>query len=220
MMSNPSDSAAGSFRFTKTRRSICAPTLVFPYTKGMLFQNAVFQRDGQSELRGGVPKPPLSTQQILHPEKYFCRREADRPGSARPAPAARLQGPGGRVAGRTGTPDPAGTVSRARRRPTRSRRTGAARTSNCSENKKAGARGAAVCRRMGQMPRVARHTSPPIARSCQEMEEDDGDHGNRRRRDGLGDDGRFELRRKGAIVTSVEGLPGEAEAPAAQAAIH
>jgi hypothetical protein len=46
-------------------------TLVFPYTKGMLFQHAVFERDGQHGFAEVFQKPPSSTQQILHPEKYF-----------------------------------------------------------------------------------------------------------------------------------------------------
>ncbi|HEY1494879.1 MAG TPA: hypothetical protein VGF49_10055 [Candidatus Solibacter sp.] len=46
-------------------------TLVFPYTKGMLFQHAAFDRDGQRGFSEVFLKPPVSTQQILHPEKYF-----------------------------------------------------------------------------------------------------------------------------------------------------
>ena len=38
----------------------------------MLFQNAVFQRDGQDGFAEVFRKPPVSTQQILHPEKYFA----------------------------------------------------------------------------------------------------------------------------------------------------
>ena len=37
----------------------------------MLFQNAVFQRDGQDGFAEVFRHPPVSTQQILHPEKYF-----------------------------------------------------------------------------------------------------------------------------------------------------
>src|SRR5262249_49920306 len=46
-------------------------TLVFPYTKGMLFQNAIYQRDGQAGFAEVFRRAPVSTQQILHPEKYF-----------------------------------------------------------------------------------------------------------------------------------------------------
>lgn len=46
-------------------------TLIFPYTKGMLFQQAVFQKSGQAGFSEIFRRPPVSTQQILHPEKYF-----------------------------------------------------------------------------------------------------------------------------------------------------
>jgi hypothetical protein len=46
-------------------------TLVFPYTKGMLFQNAVFQRDGKQSFGEVFEHPPVSTQQIMQPATYF-----------------------------------------------------------------------------------------------------------------------------------------------------
>jgi hypothetical protein len=46
-------------------------TLIFPYTKGMLFQQAVIEHDGNEGFAEVFRRPPVSTQQILHPEKYF-----------------------------------------------------------------------------------------------------------------------------------------------------
>ncbi len=46
-------------------------TLVFPYTQGMLFQNAVCEKLDQEAFAQVFRRPPVSTQQILHPEKYF-----------------------------------------------------------------------------------------------------------------------------------------------------
>lgn len=46
-------------------------TLVFPYTKGMLFQNALVEKLGKQAFREVFRNAPVSTQQILHPEKYF-----------------------------------------------------------------------------------------------------------------------------------------------------
>lgn len=46
-------------------------TLVFPYTKGMNFQQAVLERDPREGFGEVFLHPPVSTQQILHPEKYF-----------------------------------------------------------------------------------------------------------------------------------------------------
>ena len=46
-------------------------TLLFPYTHGMLFQNEVIDKEGDAGFAEVFHHPPLSTQQIIHPEKYF-----------------------------------------------------------------------------------------------------------------------------------------------------
>lgn len=46
-------------------------TLVFPYTKGMLFQNAIVEKIGKAGFAEVFRHAPISTQQILHPDKYF-----------------------------------------------------------------------------------------------------------------------------------------------------
>ena len=48
-------------------------SLVFPYTYGLLFQNAIFKKDGKASFSEVFKKPPASTQQILHPDKYIDR---------------------------------------------------------------------------------------------------------------------------------------------------
>ncbi|MBZ5594056.1 MAG: hypothetical protein LAP39_17590 [Acidobacteriia bacterium] len=54
-------------------------TLVFPYTQGMLFQNAVVQKLDEAAFAEVFRRPPVSTQQILHPEKYFAHLAPTRP---------------------------------------------------------------------------------------------------------------------------------------------
>jgi len=54
-------------------------TLVFPYTQGMLFQNAVVEKDGETAFAEVFRHPPVSTQQILHPEKYFAHAMPTKP---------------------------------------------------------------------------------------------------------------------------------------------
>src|ERR1035441_6961178 len=71
MMSGAADGAAGQYPVFDKSPLYLRQSLVFPYTKGMLFQHAVFERDGQNGFGEVFPKPPASTQQILHPEKYF-----------------------------------------------------------------------------------------------------------------------------------------------------
>jgi len=45
-------------------------SLLFPYTEGMRFQDAVFRKDGAAAFDKVFRDPPHSTQQILHPEAY------------------------------------------------------------------------------------------------------------------------------------------------------
>lgn len=46
-------------------------SLLFPYASGMLFQNAVLKKMGKPGFAEVFKRAPVSTQQILHPEKYF-----------------------------------------------------------------------------------------------------------------------------------------------------
>ena len=47
-------------------------SLIFPYTSGMLFQNAIFRKMGRESFPEVFAHPPASTQQILHPERYLA----------------------------------------------------------------------------------------------------------------------------------------------------
>jgi hypothetical protein len=46
-------------------------SLVFPYTAGMKFQDAVYRKLGRESFSEVFLHPPLSTQQIMHPDRYF-----------------------------------------------------------------------------------------------------------------------------------------------------
>lgn len=50
-------------------------TLLFPYKEGVLFQQAVVERLGKDAFAEVLRRPPSSTQQIIHPEKYLDRIE-------------------------------------------------------------------------------------------------------------------------------------------------
>jgi hypothetical protein len=47
-------------------------TMLFPYEEGEVFQQAVVVRDGQSAFGMLFTKPPVSTSQVLHPDRYFA----------------------------------------------------------------------------------------------------------------------------------------------------
>ncbi len=50
-------------------------SLVFPYNRGILFIDAAFRKLGKTSFDEVFEHPPLSTQQILHPEAYFANRK-------------------------------------------------------------------------------------------------------------------------------------------------
>ena len=79
MMSNLSDSGGGQYPVYDNAPLYLRLSLVFPYTKGMLFQNSVVQRDGQYGFAEVFRRPPLSTQQIIHPDKYFSNVKPTEP---------------------------------------------------------------------------------------------------------------------------------------------
>lgn len=47
-------------------------TMLFPYEEGESFQQAVVVHDGQSAFARLFQKPPVSTAQVIHPERYFA----------------------------------------------------------------------------------------------------------------------------------------------------
>lgn len=59
-------------------------SLMFPYTKGVLFQHAVYQKLGRRAFAEVFRRPPTSTQQILHPELYFEGTRAREPAPPEP----------------------------------------------------------------------------------------------------------------------------------------
>lgn len=48
-------------------------SLLFPYDQGAEFAVAVYQRGGTKDLDAAYRNPPTSTEQIMHPQKYFTR---------------------------------------------------------------------------------------------------------------------------------------------------
>jgi len=205
-MSGAADGAAGQYPVFDKSPLYLRQTLVFPYTKGMLFQQAVFERDGQNGFAEVFRKPPVSTQQILHPEKYFSGVKPTQP----ELPLPHLpKGYKRLVDGSLGELEHAIMLEQY---------SGKQRAADLAphwrgcayaleENKKAGrivllyavewdsedaarqyfaAYRAQLAKKWNRMT-VATETADAVT--------------------GTGDDGRFELRRLGATVTSMEGLP-------------
>jgi hypothetical protein len=205
-MSGAADGAAGQFPVFDKSPLYLRQTLIFPYTKGMLFQHAVFERDGQSGFGEVFRKPPASTQQILHPQKYFSGVKPTRPDLPQPhLPKGYKSLVGGSL----------GELEHAIMLEQYSGKERAAElaphwrgcTFDLEESKKAGrivllyavewdsedaarqyfaAYREQLAKKWKQMT-VAAQSADAVS--------------------GTGDDGRFELRRTGAVVSSMEGLP-------------
>jgi len=208
MMSGMSESGGGQYPVYDNSPLYLRLTLVFPYTKGMLFQNAVFQRDGQSSFAEVFRKPPVSTQQILHPEKYFTGVKPTQPDLPSPHLA---HGYKGLVGGSLGELEHGILLEQylGKSRAAEIAPHWRGSTFELRENKKA--------RRVVLLYAVEWDDEDAARRyfaayrellgkkwKSLEVTSEGSDS-----LSGAGDDGRFELRRKGAVVTSVEGLePG------------
>ena len=64
--------------------------LLLPYLLGRDFARAVWERGGWDALRQAWSRPPVSTEQVLHPEKYFAGETPRAPDLPYTPPAGRL----------------------------------------------------------------------------------------------------------------------------------
>jgi hypothetical protein len=206
MMSTMSDSSAsGQFPVFENAPLYLRQTLVFPYTKGMLFQNALLGRDGNNGFTEVFRNPPVSSQQILHPEKYFAGVKPTEP----KLPDPKLpHGYKGLVGGSLGELEHGILLEQyaGKQRATDLAPHWKGSTFALMENKKAG-RVVLLYAVEWDSEDIARQYFTAYREALQKKwkgmavnsETDTAVTG-------TGDDGRFELRLAGAIVTSVEGL--------------
>jgi hypothetical protein len=207
MMSKLSDSSGGQYPVFENEPLYLRETLVFPYTKGMLFQNAVFQRDGQRSFGEVFDHPPVSTQQIMQPDTYFKGTKPTDP----KVPDPKLPHGYKSLVG--------GTLGELEHRILLAQYLDAAAADEIAphwrgcnfelvENKKAG-RVALLYAVEWDSEDIARRYFEAYRQVMKKkwkqmtVASESVDQVN-----GSGDGGRFELRRTGAIVTSVEGLEG------------
>ena len=69
--SGAAEIGAGQFPVFNSVPRYLRETLIFPYTAGSRFQQAVFRKIGQAAFAEVFRRPPDTSQQILHPAKYF-----------------------------------------------------------------------------------------------------------------------------------------------------
>ena len=65
-------------------------SLTFPYTEGMRFQDSLYRKLGSAAFDRLFQDPPLSTQEILHPESYSDMLRPTRPALPKPMKDMRL----------------------------------------------------------------------------------------------------------------------------------
>lgn len=204
-MSAMSESGSGQFPVFENAPLYLRQTLVFPYTKGMLFQHAVLSREGQQSFSAVFARPPVSTQQIIHPEKYFENVKPTMPDVPDPRLPKSYRGLVGGVLGElehaillqpSMGKEPAADLASHWR----------GSTFEILEDKKT-RRAVLLYASEWDSEETARRYFTAYRENLKHkwkamsISGETGDTA-----DGTGDDGRFELRRKGAIVTSIEGL--------------
>jgi hypothetical protein len=181
-------------------------SLLFPYTQGMLFQDAVLRRDGQEAFAEVFLRAPVSTSQILHPDKYFAHVAPTDPELPHPRLPAAYKGLVGgslgefehgilieQFAGKSAAGDiaPHWRGCSFQLRENRKARRIVLLYAVEWDSQETARRYFAVYRQALRKKWKAFAVTSETADSV----------------DGAGDDGAFELRRVGATVTSVEGLP-------------
>jgi hypothetical protein len=71
MMANMAGAGAGGFPVLQSVPLYMRESLIFPYSQGLMFQHRVVSKLGKEGFKEVFRRAPQSTQEILHPEKYF-----------------------------------------------------------------------------------------------------------------------------------------------------
>jgi hypothetical protein len=205
MMSNLSESGGGQYPVFDASPLYERTTLVFPYTRGMLFQNALYQRDGVAAFGEVFRRPPLSTQQIIHPEMYFNGVKPTQP----ELPDAHLpHGYKGLVGGSLGELEHAILLEQfaGKERAAEIAPHWRGSTFELVESKKAARVVLLYASEWDSDENAGRYFAAYREMMKKKWKQMSVTAESADSVSGTGDDGRFELRRKGALVTSIEGL--------------
>jgi hypothetical protein len=73
------DFSGGQFPVLEKTPIYLRETLLFPYTKGMLFQHVVYEKLDRAAFAEVFRTPPATTQQVIHPDTYFAHRRPTDP---------------------------------------------------------------------------------------------------------------------------------------------
>ncbi len=70
---SPFLSIIGGGKTMRTAPPIVAESMIFPYLRGMVFCATLANRGGWKSVDEAYRRPPVSTEQIIHPEKYLAK---------------------------------------------------------------------------------------------------------------------------------------------------
>ena len=79
LMSDMNGASSGQFPVFDRAPRYLQETLLFPYTQGMLFQQALVEKMDKAAFTEVFRRPPETTQQVLHPEQYLRHAKRVRP---------------------------------------------------------------------------------------------------------------------------------------------
>ncbi len=74
-----SESSMAEYPVLKTSPLYIQQSLLFPYTEGTLFFDAVYKREGKPAFAAVFTDPPVDSAQVLHPDRYFSHMKAAKP---------------------------------------------------------------------------------------------------------------------------------------------
>ena len=83
-LKDQSDSDDGAYPVFSKAPLYIRRTLMFPYEDGQRFQQAVFLKEGNAAFARVFEQAPVSTAQIIHPERYFAKVLATSPELPKP----------------------------------------------------------------------------------------------------------------------------------------
>lgn len=89
MMSRGIAASAAQYPVFSKAPAYIRESLIFPYSSGMLFQDALYRKLGKDSFSEVFRNPPAGTQQILHPERYLAHVASKSP-SPPAVPEARM----------------------------------------------------------------------------------------------------------------------------------
>jgi hypothetical protein len=73
------ETSMGDYPVLKGSPLYIQQSLLFPYSQGTMFFNAVYQKLGKAAFAEVFTHPPVSSAQIIHPDKYFAHEKPAEP---------------------------------------------------------------------------------------------------------------------------------------------